>query len=345
MSYVTILWAAAAAAALLLGLVHGLVWAYDRRARANLAFAVAGVGLACGAITELGMLHATNAAEWARWLWWQHLPLFVIVSAMALFLRLYLRAGRWWLLTMLIALRGVVLVLNLVSDPNVNFRRIDSIARMPFLGEQVTVLASAVTGEYQWIASIASVLFPLFILDVVVTLWRRRTPEDRRVALLVGGPVLVAVLISVVLTQLVIWGIVRLPSLLIPPFLISLFAIALEVSRDVLRASRLAHDLRESEQRLELAAHAAGAGLWAWMPRAVGSGRPSERARCSGYLGPATSLRQTWGACSIDTTRRQSARCSTRRCGAVASMRPSFAWRWRARVRAGSQCRAASKST
>ena len=39
---------------------------------------------------------------------------------------------------------------------------------------------------------------------------------------------------------------------------------ALEVSRDVLRASRLARDLKESEQRLELAANAAGAGLWAW---------------------------------------------------------------------------------
>ena len=53
---------------------------------------------------------------------------------------------------------------------------------------------------------------------------------------------------------------------------------ALEVSRDVLRASRLARDLRESEQRLELAAHAAGAGLWAWD---AASGRiwATERAR------------------------------------------------------------------
>ena len=39
---------------------------------------------------------------------------------------------------------------------------------------------------------------------------------------------------------------------------------ALEVSRDVLRASRLARDLRESEQRLKLAASGAGAGLWTW---------------------------------------------------------------------------------
>ena len=142
MSYVTITWSAAAAAALLLALVHGLVWLYDRRARANLAFAAAGAGLAVAAIVELGMLRAATAQAWGEWLWWMQLPLFATVSGMALFLRLYLHAGRLWLLTALIALRGLVLGIDLVSDPNINFLRIDSIAQMPFLGDQVTVVAS-----------------------------------------------------------------------------------------------------------------------------------------------------------------------------------------------------------
>jgi PAS domain S-box-containing protein len=37
-----------------------------------------------------------------------------------------------------------------------------------------------------------------------------------------------------------------------------------ELSRDTLRASRLARELRDSESRLELAASAAGLGLWTW---------------------------------------------------------------------------------
>ncbi|MET0984704.1 MAG: hypothetical protein ABW034_04780, partial [Steroidobacteraceae bacterium] len=203
MSYVTILWSAAATAGLLLGLLHGLVWLYDRRALANLAFAIAGIGLTAGAITEIGMLHARTPQEWGEWVWWIHVPLFVIVSAMAVFLRLYLDAGRLWLLAALITARGLVLILNLVSEPNVNFERIDAITQMPFLGEHVSVVASAVTGKYQWFAVLTSFLFPLFIIDVVVTVWRRQTPEARRVALDVGGPVLLAVLISLALTQLV----------------------------------------------------------------------------------------------------------------------------------------------
>ena len=45
MSYITILWSSCAAAALLLALLHGLAWIYDRRAHANLAFVVAAISL------------------------------------------------------------------------------------------------------------------------------------------------------------------------------------------------------------------------------------------------------------------------------------------------------------
>jgi PAS domain S-box-containing protein len=264
MSYVTIVWSAAAAGALMLALVHGLVWAYDRRARANLAFAVAGLGLAAMTITELGMMHARTPQEFGQWLWWTQPPLFLLVCGIAVFLRLYLQAGRWQLLVTLVAARALVLLVNFFSDPNVNFERIDAIERIAFLGEEVAILTSAVPGRHQWFASFATVLFPLFIIDVVVTLWRRGTAEARRMALLIGGPVLLSVALSALISQLVIWQVAELPTLLIPPFFICIGAMALELSRELLRASRLARDLRESEQRLELAANAAGAGLWAW---------------------------------------------------------------------------------
>src|SRR6187401_35975 len=58
MSYVTILWSVAAAAALLLGLVQTFVWALDRRAWGNLAFAIIAFSVAATVPTELGMMHA-----------------------------------------------------------------------------------------------------------------------------------------------------------------------------------------------------------------------------------------------------------------------------------------------
>jgi two-component system sensor kinase FixL len=263
-SHVTMIWSAAAGAAALLSIVHALVWVYDRRARGNLAFAIACLGLAGASFIELEMLRAATPQQWGEFIWWSHIPLFLLVSGMAVFMRLYLGAGRLWLLAAVIAMRGVILLLNLLSEPNFNFERIDAIGQVAFLGEQVTVATSAVTGKYQWLALLASLLFPAFIVDVVVTLWRRRTAEARRMALLIGGPVLASVLLSWLLTQLVIWRAVQLPVLLIPPFFIALAAMAVEVSRDVVRAARLARDLRESQQRLELTASAAGIGLWTW---------------------------------------------------------------------------------
>jgi two-component system, LuxR family, sensor kinase FixL len=264
MSLVTIIWSVAAGAALMLGLVHALVWGYNRHARGNLAFAITALGLAVGAIVELKMLHATTPQEWGEAVWWMQIPFFLVVSGMALFLRLYLGAGRLSLLAALIASRAVVLVLNFFTEPNIAFERIDAIGRIPFLGEQVSVATSVVTGQHQWFGLITVMLFPVFIVDVIATLWRRRTPEATRAALVVGVPVLMSAVISLVMAQLVIWRVVQAPILLIPSFFFALGAMALEASRDVLRASRLARDLRESEQRLELAANAAGAGLWAW---------------------------------------------------------------------------------
>jgi two-component system, LuxR family, sensor kinase FixL len=263
-SHVTIIWSATAGAALLLGIVHALVWGYDRRARGNLAFAIATFGLAAGSLIELQSLHAQTPQQWGELVWWLQIPVFLLVCGIAVFLRLHLDAGRLWLLMAVVGLRATILILNLFSEPNFNFERIDSIGKVAFLGEQVTVMTSAVTGKYQWLAVLTSLLLPVFILDVVVTLWRRRTAEARRMALVIGGPVLVSVVLSVVLSQVIIWGFAQLPILLIPPFVIALAAMALEVSRDVLRASRLARDLRESEQRLQLAASGAGAGLWTW---------------------------------------------------------------------------------
>src|SRR4029450_6902520 len=93
MSYVTIIWSSCAAAALLLALLHGLAWMYDRRAYANLAFAFAATSLCGGAAIELAALRADTAEHWGKLIWWEQFAVFGLVVGVPLFLRLYLRAG------------------------------------------------------------------------------------------------------------------------------------------------------------------------------------------------------------------------------------------------------------
>lgn len=264
MSSVTVLWSMSAGAALLLGVTHVLVWALDRRAWANLAFAVLAVSVSAIAAIELAMMQSATAEEWGIWLRWCHIPIFVAVAATLAFVRLYFDAGSLLLGAGIIVLRVVILAANFVLEPNFNFSRIDSVQRIPFLGDQVSVIGSAVASPLQWLATLSGVLFVTFVAHATFTVWQRGGTEARRKALVIGGSMFLFASISVVCTQLMIWGVVRIPALIAVPFLVALLAMAAEMSRDVLRAPRLTRELRESQRRLELAADAAGFGLWDW---------------------------------------------------------------------------------
>jgi two-component system, LuxR family, sensor kinase FixL len=264
MSHVMTLWLLVAAGALMLAAIHALVWLYDRRARVNLAFAIVSLGLVGIVWAELGMMYSPNAHEWGQWVRWYQVPLLLHWVAMLAFVRLYLGTGRPWLMWTIIGLRLFIVVVNFATAPNFNFQRIDTISRLNFLGEQVTIAGQAVPGEWQWIATTASILYLLFVADATHALWRRQTPDARRKAIVIGGSILVASALAILNSQLVIWGVLKLPMLTTPPFLLTVGAMAFEMSRETLRASRLARELSESERRLELAAQAGGLGLWSW---------------------------------------------------------------------------------
>jgi signal transduction histidine kinase len=264
MSYVTIIWSVVAACALLLAMMYGLVWLMDRQARASLAFACEALAIVGLVVMELGMMHATTAESWGEWVRWNQVPIFLRVAGTVLFIRAYFGTGRPWLMWSIIAGRGAILVLGFLVDPNFNFERIDSISKLDFLGEQVTVVGHAVPASWQWFATFTSLLIPVFVIDASIPLWKKGTREARRKVLVIGGATVLTSVLGTTYSQLMIlWG-VPLPALLSPPYLIMLAAMTAEMSRDTLRASRLARELRASESRLHLAASAAGLGLWTW---------------------------------------------------------------------------------
>ena len=267
MSAVTTIWSVVAACALVLGLMYGMVWVMDRQARASLAFAGVAFAIVGQVIIELGMAHASTPAEWGEWIRWSQVPVFVRVSATVIFIRLYFGTGRLWLLSSIIAIRLFILVVGFLVEPNFNFKRIDGIETVTFLGERLTVLSKGVPAEGQWLASFCSLLVLLFVADASLQLWRTQTREARRRALLIGGATLGAATFTSAYTQVMIWAGARIPVLLSPPYLLMLGAMTLELTRDTLRASRLSRELRTSEARLELAASAAGLGLWTWEAR------------------------------------------------------------------------------
>jgi two-component system sensor kinase FixL len=268
LSVMTVLWSAVAAATLLLGFLYLLRWLADRRARVDLAFVITALGFAGIASTELWAMHAATPQEWGQAIRWCHPPIFLLTVGIVGFVHFHLGTGRAWLAWTTVGARAVILVWNFVAWPNFNFERVDSIASLPFLGEPVTVVAAAVTSRWQFLGTIASLLLAIYVLDASVRLWRTGGSEQRERAALIGGSMLLFVLVASAYAQLVIFGLLRVPILITPPFLLPLGAMCFEMSRDLLRVGRLTRELRDNQRRLEMAASAADLGLWEWDGRA-----------------------------------------------------------------------------
>ena len=87
--------------------------------------------------------------------------------------------GRLWLGLAAIALRFVSLVLNFLLKPNLNYREITSVSRLPLLREIVSV-PEGVASPWLLVAQVSGWLLVLFTVDASVQVYRQGNREQRR---------------------------------------------------------------------------------------------------------------------------------------------------------------------
>jgi PAS domain S-box-containing protein len=196
---------------------------------------------------------------------WTHVALLGVLVSTAWFVTFYLGAGRRWLAWTVSGLRAFYLLVGFLIWGNVNYLEITSLRRVPFLGESVTVFEGT-PNPWMLFGYATMLLILIFVADASVTAWRR---GERRKALMIGGSVEFFLLLGTVQAALVHWAQLPIPVLIGPLYLGLVVVMASELSRDVLRASRLVHELqaseaglRESEARMSLAVDAADFGMW-----------------------------------------------------------------------------------
>ena len=260
MNCVTIIWSMVASACLTLAAMHLLVWCRKRTAWANLLFALTAAGTAGVAFCELWLMRAQTAGEYGMVIRWAHVPYWLLILSLVGFVRLYMRAGRLWLAWTVCGLRTLSLILNFVFSPNINYREITVLRQVRFLGESVSV-AVGIPNPWMLVGQTSLLLLLVFLVDVVLTTWRR---GERRSMLILSITMVFFFAMGTGQFVLGFWGIratVPTPSLF---FLGVVAVMAWEMSRETLRAAQLSHDLRESEERMTLAAEAAGFGVWIW---------------------------------------------------------------------------------
>src|SRR6266540_7533952 len=260
MSWITIVWSMNAAACLTLAGIYLLVWCKQREGWAHLLFSFTAVAAAAIAAFELAMMHAETVGRYEALLRWIHVPVWVLIVSFVSFVRLYLRAGRPWLAWSICGLRTLVLVLNFIFTPNLNFRHITSLRQFSWGGGEIISVPVGVANPWGLLSSVSLLLLLIFFVDATITVWRR---GDRRRALLVGGSMILGAILAWHV-PLVIWGVIDVPFFLSFAYSGIVLAMGYELSKDMLQTAQLAHKLERSEQRLNLAADSANFGVWEW---------------------------------------------------------------------------------
>ena len=259
MSWITILWSMIAAACLTLAAFYCLVWFKQRENWVHLLFSSSAVAAAAIAGFELAMMHAQTVGQYEALVRWIHVPTWALIVSLVGFVRLYLRAGRPWLAWTICGLRTVVLILNFILTPNLNYRQINSIRQFSWGGDIISVPVG-VANPWGVLSQVSLVLLLIFFIDATITVWRR---GDRERALVVGGSMIFGAMLAWHV-PLVIWGIIEIPFFLCFAYSGIVVAMAYELSNDIARSARLARELEASDKRLNLAADSADLGLWEW---------------------------------------------------------------------------------
>ena len=182
----------------------------------------------------------------------------MIVLSLVGFVRFHLRAGRLWLGWSVVALRTLSLLLNSLVGQNLNYREVTALRHVPFLGDSVAI-GVGVSNPLMLVGQLSLISWTVFVFEAAVTVWRR---GDRRQALITACSIAFFALVGVVQAVLVLWQIVDWPITACVFFLGIIAAMTYEMSGEMLHAAQVGRELRESEQRLALAADAANLGIW-----------------------------------------------------------------------------------
>jgi signal transduction histidine kinase len=231
-------WTMVGAASVTLAAVHAVVWVLDRRQRYHLVFCIVGVSAALLARTEYGMAQSASVDDYRYWLRWFYVASCVSTIGLVLFIHLYFGTARAWLGWTVAILRTLVTIGNVAGPATASWRP-TSVDQATWLGQSVSSSSGAAVQPLQWLATLTSLLFLAYVLDATLTLWRKAEPDARRKALVVGGAIIGFRLLATLQAQLIVWGVVQMPVMVSPAFLIMLGAMTYEMCREIVASARL----------------------------------------------------------------------------------------------------------
>jgi len=260
MSWITAIWSMNAGICLALAGVYLLAWFRLRKSWVNLAFVFCATSTASIVLFELLVMRAQTTIQYGELLRWAHVPVAILVLSLVWFIRLYLQAGRAWLLWSIYAVRALALVVNFTAGPNINFSEITALHQIVMWGE-ITVVPIGVESPWEILIRVSEVLLLVFIVDAAVGAWRQGV---RHRALIMGIALFSTILGAASFSLMMVLGKLPMPMNISLPFMIFILIMGYQLSNEIVHARRTFYELEETHKRMSLAAKEADLSIWEW---------------------------------------------------------------------------------
>jgi len=236
-----------AASALTLAGVHGFVWFRQKKQLASLMFCIMAAATAGMAGCELWAMNVTNMESYAHALQWYNLMRWLVTLALVGFIHFYLGSGRPWLEWTVCGLRTLSLLVNFIFSPLVYYTSIEELVRIRFLGAEVTVV-EGIPNPLSIIGQISLLVLAAYLVDAT---WRGSHQGHRPGAVRVGLSAVFFVIALSLQMMFALWGFIDMPIVASLFFAGIIVVMGIELSQDMLRAAKLAEDLKMREIELK----------------------------------------------------------------------------------------------
>jgi PAS domain S-box-containing protein len=262
-NWITLSWPAAIAACVTLGLVHAKIALHLRAAAAapHALFCLSALAVAGTGAVELLLLHTHELHDYRYWMRVAELPLGLMMAALGGFACTFLGSARRRCAWTVAGLVGALVLAHFLFPEEWSIRHAESVRVVETLGKVRIAVPTLRPTPLMWAEAGVVMLLIVLVADASRTAWRR---GERSRAVLVGGGIIFFLTVSRLYALQVETGRAQTPFFFIFPFLALLLAMGRELGSDVIRSSRIARELAESEHRMALAAQAASLGCWSW---------------------------------------------------------------------------------
>ncbi|HZX76814.1 PAS domain S-box protein [Lysobacter sp.] len=200
-----------------------------------------------------------------------HVPISVLVLSLVAFVRLSFGPRFFWLAVAAAVLRLATLVPNFATGANLNFQVIDSVGHVVWPGG--VLISYPIGSPNPWVipAQLSNLMIAVYMALVLTATLRSDDAQVWRHAVIICGGWLLFVGLMVSAAILMTLNFGKTPFIGSPSFVFVIAAMSYQLGSDLFESNRLSARLRESElarlqgqRELQLAADAAGLGLWSW---------------------------------------------------------------------------------